>query len=165
MSDMQAFNPNEQPSHPGDDQPEVSSEGIQTVRLTNVPPSQPQQGGWGEVAQDWKEVGDEFKQLGSRLGSAIRASFQSGNTQQQQQLTGLSDQLRAMADQVEAAIRNARQEAQAPETRAQVSRVVEKAKDARETLVDEVRDTVATALRALNAQLQEFADRLESRRK
>jgi hypothetical protein len=70
-----------------------------------------------------------------------------------------------MADQVEAAVRSARQEAQAPETKAQTQRVVAAAKEAQATLIDEVRDTVAAGLRTLNAQLRELADRIEAGRK
>src|SRR3712207_130168 len=91
--DEHSFNPNEQPGHPGGDDPELPSEGTPTVRLTNVPSSQPSQAGWEEVAQDWREVGEEFKALGSRLGNAIRAGWRADDAQQQQ-LTGLGDQLR-----------------------------------------------------------------------
>ena len=70
-----------------------------------------------------------------------------------------------MADQVEAAVRAARQEAQNPETKAQTRRVVEAAKGAQANLVDEVRDTVAAALRTLNAQLHDLAERIETGRK
>jgi hypothetical protein len=138
-----------------------------TVKLTNIEggSSGPGQAGparWSEVSKDWLEVGDEFKKLGARLSTAIRGSWKVG---QEQELNGLQDQLRAMADQVEAAVRAARQEALSPETRAQTQRVVEAAKDAQATLFDEVRDTVAAGLRALNAQLRELAERIETGRK
>ena len=139
-----------------------STEGMPTVRLTTSGTEQPGDAGWTEVSQDWREVGEEFKKLGTRLSTAIRAGWKS---EQEQQLHGLQDQLRAMADQVEGAIRSARQAAQSPETKAQTQRVVAAAKEAQATLVDEVRDTVAAGLRALNAQLRELADRLESGRK
>lgn len=148
-------------------QPDTPSATGPTVKLTNIESGTGSagQGGsanWSEVGQDWREVGDEFKKLGSRLSSAIRGSWKVG---QEQELNGLQDQLRAMADQVEAAVRAARQEALSPETKAQTQRVVEAAKEAQTTLVDEVRDTVAAALRALNAQLRELAERLETGRK
>jgi hypothetical protein len=147
---------------PQDESQPTSSEGAPTVRLTNVEPSQAEESRWSEIGQDWREVGEEFKKLGVRLGSAIRAG---AKPDQEQQISGLGDQLRAMADQVEAAVRAARQEAQSPETRAQTQRVVAAAKGAQATLVDDVRDAVSVALRALNAQLKELADRLESGRK
>ncbi len=140
----------------------LPAEGIATVKLTNVPASEPATTRWNEVGEDWREVGEEFKKLGVRLSSAIRSGWKSD---QDQQLNGLGDQLRVMADQVEAAVRAARQEAQNPETKAQTRRVVEAAKGAQATLVDEVRDTVAAALRTLNAQLRELAERIETGRK
>ncbi len=140
----------------------LPSEGTPTIRLTNVSPSQPATNGWNEVGEDWREVGEEFKKLGVRLSGAIRSGWKS---EQEPQLNGLGDQLRSMADQVEAAVRSARQEAQNPETRAQTQRVVEAAKAAQGTLVDEVRDTVAAGLRRLNAQLRDLAERLETDRK
>ena len=155
MTDNNAFQP----------QDEGSSEGIVTRRLDpSEAPTTPQsaQGGWADVGQDWKAVGEEFKKLGARLSTAIRSGWQS---EQEGQLTGLQDQLRAMADQVEAAVRSAKQEALSPEVKAQTARVVERAKEAQTTLVEEVRDTVAAGLRALNAQLRELAERLESGRK
>ena len=171
---MSEFNP----TNPEEGAPPPSSEGMATVRLatdaTGSPEdtpapggtaggaTQPGEPGWSEVSQDWREVGDEFKKLGTRLSTAIRAGWKS---EQEQQLNSLGDQLRAMADQVEAAVRSARQEARSPETRAQTQRVVEAAKGAQATLVDEVRDTVAAGLRALNAQLRELADRIERGRK
>ena len=141
---------------------QTSSEGMVTVRLTNQNVPQPPQSGWTEVTEDWREVGEEFKKLGVSLGSAIRTGWKRENDQQ---LTGLGDQLRAMADQVEAAVRTARQEAQAPETKVQTQRVVAAAREAGTTLVDEVRDTVATGLRRLNGQLRELAERIETGRK
>ena len=147
-------------------QPDTPSATGPTVKLTNIDtgaaPGQPGPANWSEVGQDLREVGDEFKKLGGRLSAAIRGSWKIG---QEQELTGLQDQLRAMADQVEAAVRAARQEALSPETRAQTQRVVEAAKDAQATLFDEVRDTVAAGLRALNAQLRELAERIETGRK
>jgi hypothetical protein len=139
-----------------------SSEGLPTVRLSNQNVSQPAGSGWSEVTEDWREVGEEFKKLGVRLGGAIRTGWRRENDQQ---LSGLGDQLRAMADQVETAVRAARQEAQAPETKAQTQRVVAAARGAGTTLVDEVRDTVAAGLRTLNSQLRELAERIESGRK
>ncbi len=150
------------PTNPEQDDTLQSSEGLATVRLTNVETPQAADGGWREVGQDWREVGDEFKKLGVRLSSAIRTGLKSD---QEQQLNGLGDQLRAMADQVEAAVRSARQEVQTPETREQARRVAEAAKGAQATLVDEVRDTVAAALRTLNTQLRELAERIETGRK
>lgn len=166
MSDMNTFNPEEQPGNAPERPAQTTSEGMPTVRLTNVPQSQDTAGDgrWGDVAEDWREVGDEFKKLGVRLASAIRAGWRSDQAQQQQ-LSNLGDQLRAMADQVEASIRSARQEAQAPETKAQVGRVVEAAKGAQATLVDELRDTIARSLRTLNAQLRDLAERIEPPRK
>ena len=151
------------PTNPEQDDTLQSSEGLATDRLTNVETPQTADGGWREVGQDWREVGEEFKKLGVRLSSAIRTGLKSD--QEQQQLNGLGDQLRAMADQVESAVKSARQEVQTPETREQTRRVVEAAKGAQATLVDEVRDTVAAALRTLNTQLRELAERLESGRK
>ena len=146
-------------------QPETgldSSAGMVTQRLPEEGATQAGQGRWGEVSQDWREVGEEFVKLGSRLSSAIRSGWK---TEEVQQLHGLSSQLRAMADQVEAAVRAARQEATNPETKAQTQRVVAAAKEAQTTLFEEVRVTVAAGLRALNAQLRELADRIESGRK
>jgi len=117
---------------------------------------------WSEIGQDWRVVGDEFKKLGMRLSTAIRSGWKS---EQEHDLNNLQDQLRAMADQVEAAVRSARQEAQSPETKAQTQRVVEAARGAQTRLVDEVRDTVAAGLHTLNAQLRELAERLETGRK
>ena len=171
MTEFNPTNPQEEAALP-------SSEGMATVRLTtdaggspeDTPApagaassaTQPGEPGWAEVSQDWREVGEEFKKLGTRLSTAIQAGWKS---EQEQQLNSLGDQLRAMADQVEAAVRSARQEARSPETRAQTQRVVEAAKGAQATLVDEVRETVAAGLRALNAQLRELADRIEKGRK
>jgi len=165
MGDINDFNPGAQPGNAPATQNLESSEGMETVRLTNIPSSQGAgaDAGRSELTEDWREVGDEFKKLGTRLASAIRTGWKS--EQAQQQLSNLGDQLRAMADQVENAVRSARQEVQAPETKAQVARAVEAAKGAQATLVEEVRDTVAKGLRALNTQLQELADRLETGRK
>ena len=146
-------------------QPETgmeSSAGMVTQRLPEEAASQAEHGGWGEVSQDWREVGEEFMKLGSRLSTAIRSGWK---TEEVQQLHGLSGQLRAMADQVEAAVRAARQEATAPETKAQTQRVVAAAKEAQASLVDEVRDAVAAGLRTLNAQLRDLAERIETGRK
>ena len=131
------------------------------VDVTNIP--QPARSGWEEVGQDWKEVGEEFKKLGVRLSAAIRSGWKS--SEQEQQLTGLQAQLRAMADQVEAAVQSVKAEAQKPETKAQTQRTLEAAREAQATLFEEVRDTVAASLRALNAQLQELAQRIEAGRK
>ncbi len=155
MSENNPLNPQDQTTPP-------STEGLPTVRLTNQATAQPGDTGWTELSQDWREVGEEFKKLGARLSTAIRAGWQS---EQESQINGLRDQLRAMADQVESAVRSARQEAQAPETKAQTQRVVAAAKEAQATLIDEVRDTVAAGLRTLNAQLRELADRIEAGRK
>ena len=155
MSDM---NVNQSSDEAGN----LPAEGTATVKLTNVPAPQPSAGGWTEVGEDWREVGEEFMKLGSRLSTAIRSGWK---TEEVQQLHGLSGQLRAMADQVEAAVRAARQEATAPETKAQTQRVVAAAKEAQTTLFEEVRVTLAAGLRALNAQLRELADRIESGRK
>jgi hypothetical protein len=155
MSDMNV-------NHSSDEAGNLPAEGTATVKLTNVPAPQPSASGWTEVGEDWREVGEEFKKLGTRLSSAIRAGWKSD---QDQQLNGLGDQLRAMADQVEAAARAARHEAQNPETKAQTRRVVEAAKEAQVTLVDEVRHTVADTLRTLNAQLRDLAERIENGRK
>ncbi len=133
--------------------------------VRNVAPTSTAQGGptgWTEVSQDWREVGDEFRKLGARLSTAIRSGWKS---EQEQELRGLQDQLRAMTDQVESAIRAARQEAASPETKAQTQRVVEAAREAQASLVEEVRDTVAAGLRTLNAQLRDLADRIEAGRK
>ena len=124
--------------------------------------SQPGDAGWNEIGQDWKAVGDEFKKLGTRLSTAVRAGWKA---EQEHDLNNLQAQLRAMADQVEAAVRSARQAAQSPETKAQTQRVVEAARGAQARLVDEVRDTLAAGLRTLNAQLRELAERIESGRK
>jgi hypothetical protein len=117
---------------------------------------------WSDVGQDWKVVGEEFKKLGTRISAAIRGGWKSD---QEHDLNNLQDQLRAMVDQVESAVRSARQEAQSPETRAQTQRVVEAARGAQSRLVEEVRDTVAAGLRTLNTQLRELADRIETGRK
>ena len=155
MSENNPLNPQNQANPP-------STEGMPTVRLESGSTGQSGDAGWTEVSQDWREVGEEFKKLGARLSTAIRSSWKSD---QEQQLNSLRDQLRAMADQVESAVRSARQEALSPETKAQTQRVVAAAREAQSTLVDEVRDTVAAGLRTLNAQLRELADRLEKGRK
>lgn len=118
--------------------------------------------GWNQLGEDWREVGEEFKQLGTRLGNAIRQGWTSTEAQQ---FNSLGDQLRSMTEQVEGAIRAAQQEAASPETKAQAQRAVAAAKEAQTSLVDEVRDTVAAALRTLNIQLHDLADKIEQGRK
>jgi small-conductance mechanosensitive channel len=134
---------------------------LSEVDVTNIP--QAGRSGWEEVGQDWKEVGEELKQLGVRLSTAIRSGWKS--SEQEHQLTGLQAQLRAMADQVEAAVQSVREEAKKPEIKAQTQRTLEAAKEAQATLFDEVRDTLAKGLHALNAQLRELAEKIEASRK
>lgn len=134
---------------------------LSEVDVTNIP--QVGRSGWDEVGQDWKEVGEEFKKLGVRLSAAILQGWKS--TEQEQQLTGLQAQLRAMADQVEAAVQAVKAEAQKPEVKEQTQRTLEAAREAQATLFEEVRDTVANGLRALNAQLRDLAERIETGRK
>ena len=136
---------------------------LSEVEVTNIP--QPGRSGWEEVGQDWKEVGEEFKKLGVRLSAAILEGWKSASTEQEQQLTGLQAQLRAMADQVEAAVQSVKAEAQKPEVKEQTQRTLEAAREAQVTLFDEVRDTVASGLRTLNAQLRDLAERIEANRK
>jgi hypothetical protein len=148
---------------------QTNSEGIVTRRLDpdqvkNIgSQSQSQnQNNWQQVGEDWQTVGEEFKKLGLRLGDAIRTGWNAG---QEQQIGTLQDQLRTMVDNVESAVRSARQEAASPETKAQTQRVVEATKEAQESLVDEARDLVINGLRVLNAQLRDLADRLEQSKK
>jgi len=133
----------------------------QTVRLHNETPGSSQSSSsnpWEQIGKDWREVGEEFLQLGTRLSNAIRQGWTKG---QEQQLSSLGDQLRSMTEQVEGAIRSAQQEATSPETKARAQRAVAAAKEAQESLVDEVRDTVAAGLRTLNTQLHDLADKIE----
>ncbi len=123
---------------------------------------QANQKNWQAVGEDWQTVGEEFKKLGMRLGDAIRSGWQSG---QEQEIGTLQDQLRSMVDNVESAVRSARQEAASPETKAQTQRVVEATKEAQAGLVGEARDLVINGLRVINTQLRELADRLEQGKK
>jgi hypothetical protein len=142
---------------------EPTSAGMVTRRLDDANTAgQGNQNNWQTVGEDWQTVGEEFKKLGLRLGAAIRSGWQSG---QEQQIGTLQEQLRAMVDNVESAVRAARDEATSPETKAQTQRVVEATKEAQSSLVDEARDLVIAGLRTLNTQLRELADRLESGKK
>jgi hypothetical protein len=136
---------------------------LSEVDVTNIP--QAGRSGWEEVGEDWKEVGEEFKKLGVRLSAAILQGWKSSSSsEQEQQLTGLQAQLRAMADQVEAAVQAVKEEAQKPEVKEQTQRTLEAAREAQSTLFEEVRQTVANGLRTLNAQLRELAERIEASR-
>lgn len=145
---------------------ETNSAGMVTRRLDPAEnggtSGQSSQNNWQNVGEDWQTVGEEFKKLGVRLGAAIRNGWQSG---QEQQIGTLQDQLRSMVDNVESAVRAAREEAASPETKAQAQRVVEVTKGAQASLVDEARDLVINGLRVINTQLRELADRLESGKK
>src|SRR4051794_18586790 len=145
-------------------EPEEAATGV-TVRLTNesnTGAAQTPANGWTEVSQDWQQVGEEFKKLGLRLSGAIRDSWKT--TSQDPSFDNLGAQLRAMAEQVETAVKTARQEAASPEVKAQIQRAVAAAKEAQASLVDEIRDAVAAGLRTLNTQLKDLAERLETGR-
>ena len=144
---------------------ESSSEGMVTRRLDEFDRRQYWAIHAGQLAGCERRLARgrrALKKLGLRLGGAIQSGWKSGN---EQELSTLQDQLRSMVDNVESAVRAARQEALSPETKAQTQRVVEVTKEAQASLVDEVRDLVVSGLRTLNTQLRELAERLDSSKK
>jgi hypothetical protein len=110
------------------------------------------------LGEAWREVGEQFQQLGSRLADAIRKGWQSGAQEQESEesMRRLRDDLRAAADRVDGAIKQAKDETS--EERRSTYAATRKAS---EQSLDEARVLTASTLRKLNEQLERLARRLE----
>jgi hypothetical protein len=111
-----------------------------------------------DLGDAWREVGEQFQQLGSKLADAIRRGWQSSaaNEESEETMRRLRDDLRAAADRVDSAIKQAREDT--TEERQATYRATRKAG---EQSLDEARVLTASTLRKLNEQLDKLVQRLE----
>jgi predicted nucleic acid-binding Zn-ribbon protein len=112
----------------------------------------------GELAKAWREVGEQFQQLGSKLADALRRSWATSGEQPESEETmrRLRDDLRATADRIDQAIRQAKDE-----TTGERESTMRATREASEKSLEEARSLTASTLRKLNTQLERLAERLE----
>lgn len=117
------------------------------------------QGGAGTEHDAWREVGQQIEQLGRSLARAIEASWQSEETQRH--LRAAEAGLRAMADELGEAIRDAVPKAEAEELKQQAERAARATRAAGRQAMEDMRPQLLTALRTVSIEIQRLIDRLE----
>ncbi|MDY7076968.1 MAG: hypothetical protein SXV54_08595 [Chloroflexota bacterium] len=114
------------------------------------------------TTETWSEVGRQFQALGESLATAFRAAWES--EENRQHLESMKSGLAAMVSEVDQAIQEASASPQAQKARSEVKRAAESARVAGETVLQDVRPYMLSALHQINAEMQELIARLERKR-
>ena len=132
--------------------------GEQTPAQAPVPvPEEPRR---GSLAESWREVGEQLREFGNRLAVALRASWSAERSADHEEtVRNLRDDLRTAADRLDRVMRRVAEETEGPRTSA-----FKATREASERSVAEARTTAISALRSLNRQLEDLAERLEQER-
>jgi hypothetical protein len=110
----------------------------------------------------WREVGTRLEALGKSLGRAIRAVWEREDTQQQ--VESMQDGLQKMADEIDRAIKEASESAEGEKIREEAERAAESARAAGEQTWQEASPHLLSAMRRINAELEQVIERLERNR-
>jgi len=109
----------------------------------------------------WREVGREFEALGESLSRAVRAAWESEETQQH--VRSMQDGLEKMVGEVDRAVREARESPEGRKLQAEAERTADSLRQAGEQTWQEARPQLVSALRKVNAELQRLVNSLEQR--
>jgi ElaB/YqjD/DUF883 family membrane-anchored ribosome-binding protein len=122
----------------------------------NIPPQDEQS---KSSSDSWQEVGRQFQDLGSSLAATMRAAWENEATRQRMQ--DVQNGLESMVDQVGQAIHDTVESPQGQQAKAEAKKAMNSFQDAFEQTADEVRPQLVSALRQVNAELQNLIDRLK----
>ena len=111
--------------------------------------------------ETWREVGRQFEALGESLSRALRAAWESEETQRH--VRSLQDGLEKMTRQLDQAVKKASESGRAQRVRQEAARTADSLRDAGEKTWEDVRPQMLSGLRRVNAELQGLIDSLERR--
>lgn len=109
----------------------------------------------------WREVGREFEALGESLSRAVRAAWESEETQQH--VRSMQEGLEKMVGEVDRAVREAGESPKGRKLRAEAEKTADSLRQAGEQTWQEARPQLVSALRKVNVELQQLINSLEQR--
>lgn len=107
----------------------------------------------------WQEVGTRLEALGKSLARAIRVAWEREDTQQH--LESMQDGLQKMADEIDRAIKETSESAEGKKLREEAERAAESARVAGEQTWQETRPHLLSAMRRIDAELEQVIERLQ----
>jgi hypothetical protein len=110
--------------------------------------------------EPWRDVGRQFQSLGESLAEAFRAAWEDeGN---RQHLRDLQAGLEKMADDVARAVREVGESPEGQRVREEAKKAAGSARAAGESAWKDARPHVLSALRSVDAELQEIISKMEA---
>ena len=109
----------------------------------------------------WREVGRQFEALGESLSRAVRAAWESEETQQH--VRSMQDGLERMASEIDRTVQEAGESEQAKRLRAEAEKTASSLREAGEQTWQEARPQLLIALRKANAELQKLIESLDQK--
>lgn len=107
----------------------------------------------------WREVGRQFEALGGSLSKAVRAVWQSEETQQH--VRSMQDGMEKMVDKVERAVKETRESPQGRRVRTEAEKTAETLRAAGEQTWQETQPQLLSVLKRVNAELERFTESLD----
>lgn len=109
------------------------------------------------AGDSWEEVGRQFQSLGQSIAQAVRTTWE--EEENQRRLQQLRDGLESMVQDVDKAIRETTESEQGQRIREEARKTASSIQDATETVIQEARPRILSALQQLNEELQEFVNK------
>ncbi len=109
----------------------------------------------------WGEVGTQFEALGESLSQALRAGWESEETQRH--VRSMQEGLERMVKRIDRAVKEAGESERAQRVRQEAERAADSLRDAGEKTWEDMRPQVISGLRRVNAELRRLIDSLERR--
>jgi dsDNA-specific endonuclease/ATPase MutS2 len=114
-----------------------------------------------EPEDAWREVGRQFEALGESLSRAVRAAWESEETQQY--VSSMQEGLEKMAGEIDRTVQEAGESEQAKRLRAEAQKTATSLRQAGEQTWQEARPQLLIALRKANAELRRLIENLEQK--